>query len=65
MENKQQIQPKNIFEQILLGQQIMNENIIALSENLNVLKTHLETLINAMSTTETFEPNASGAKVEK
>lgn len=57
-------QPRNIFEQILFGQQVTNDNIIALADNLNVLREQLEILIGSMTTVETFVPNASGAEVE-
>lgn len=52
--------PKNIFEQILFGQQIVNENIVALSENLNAVHQQLSTLLQSLDTISTFEPNASG-----
>lgn len=56
-------QPKTIFEQIVLGQQAINDNIVALAENLDVVKQMLDTIINA--TTILPEPNTSGAEESK
>lgn len=56
-------QPKTIFEQIVLGQQAINDNIVALAENLDVVKQMLDTIINA--TTILPEPNTSGAEEGK
>jgi hypothetical protein len=61
MENKQ---PKNIFEQIVFGQEILNENIVALSENLDFINQKVDMLIAVLSTPPIIkdsEPNASGA----
>ena len=58
-------QPKNIFEQIVFSQEVINENIVALSDNLNVINTKLDSLMAIFSTPTTAdysEPNASGAE---
>lgn len=52
-------QPKTIFEQILFGQEITNENVVALAENLDVINKKLDALISIFATTQT-EPTASG-----
>lgn len=57
-------QPKTIFEQIVLGQQAINDNIVALAENLDVVKQMLDTIINA-TTTILPEPNTSGTEESK
>ena len=65
MENKQ---PKNIFEQIVFGQEILNENIVALSENLDFINQKVDMLIAVLSTPPIIkdsEPNASGAETTK
>lgn len=56
-------QPKTIFEQIVLGQQAINDNIVALADNLDVVKQMLDTIINA--TTILPELNTSGAEESK
>lgn len=56
-------QPKTIFEQIVLGQQAINDNIVALAENLDVVRRMLEIVINA--TTILPEPDTSGAEEGK
>lgn len=58
-------QPKNIFEQIVFSQEVINENIVALSDNLNVINTKLDSLMAIFSTptmADYSEPNASGAE---
>lgn len=62
MENRQ---PKNIFEQIVFGQEILNENIVALSENLDFINQKVDMLMAILSTPPIIkdsEPNASGAE---
>lgn len=66
MENQQtsqQMQPRNILEQILFGQQIINDNVVALADNLNAVHEQLETLLTSLSAIEISEPNTSGAEV--
>ena len=58
-------QPKNIFEQIVFGQEILNENIVALSENLDFINQKVDMLMAILSTPPIIkdsEPNASGAE---
>jgi hypothetical protein len=65
MENKQ---PKNIFEQIVFGQEILNDNIVALSENLDFINQKVDMLIAVLSTPPIIkdsEPNASGAETKE
>ena len=63
MQNKQ---PKTIFEQIVFGQEITNDNIVALAGNLDVVNTKidelnmkLDALLGIFNPAES-EPNASG-----
>lgn len=58
-------QPKNIFEQILFGQEIVNENIVALADNLIVVNDKLDILLDIFSPSQidkNSEPDASGAE---
>lgn len=64
-QNENARQPRTIFEQILFGQQITNENIVALSENLEQLHQQLGLLLNALNAVPIPEPNASGAGEEE
>lgn len=62
-ENKQ---PRTIFEQIVFGQEITNENIVALANNLDVVNAKIDQLnikldgLLAIFTPAQSEPNASG-----
>lgn len=64
MENKQ---PTNIFEQIVFSQEILNENIVALSENLDFINQKVDMLMSILNTPPIIrdsEPNASGAETQ-
>jgi hypothetical protein len=67
MENKQNVtpQPRNIFEQILYGQQAVNDNIIILSENLNTIYAQLNTLMSSLAAIPMSEPMDLGAEEGK
>lgn len=52
--------PRNIFEQILFGQQTTNENILALADNLKDVYDKLNALIDTFSTTPISAPTDSG-----
>lgn len=57
-------QPRTIFEQIVLGQEVINENIVTLAENLNVLMAKVDILLAIFTTPPVKkqpEPDASGA----
>ena len=57
-------QPRTIFEQIVLGQEIVNENIVTLAENLNVVMSKVDALLAIFTTPPVRkqpEPDASGA----
>lgn len=57
-------QPKTIFEQIALGQEIVNDNIVALAENLNVVMAKVDALLAIFTSPplrKHSEPDASGA----
>ena len=57
-------QPRTIFEQIALGQEIVNENIVTLAENLNVVMAKVDALLAIFTTPPVRkqpEPDASGA----
>lgn len=60
-----QKQPRNIFEQIVFSQELVNENIVALSENLDFINQKVDMLMAILSTPPIIkdsEPNASGAE---
>lgn len=44
------MQPKNIFEQILFGQLTTNNNVVALSKNVEVLNDKIEGIMALFST---------------
>ena len=52
--------PKNIFEQILYVQEIINDNIVALSENLDILYKKFNALFESIAPTDTSSPTVSG-----
>lgn len=57
-------QPRTIFEQIVLGQEVVNENIVTLAENLNVVMAKVDALLAIFTTPPVRkqpEPYASGA----
>lgn len=55
-------QPKTIFEQIVFGQEITNENIVALAENLAVVNAKIDVLLAYFTPAEheDSKPVASG-----
>ena len=60
-------QPRTIFEQIVLEQEVINENIVTLAENLNVVMRKVDILLAFFSSPpikKQPEPNASGAETE-
>lgn len=63
-------QPRTIFEQIVFGQEVTNENIVALSENLNVVNAKIDALLAIFTapptkvTNDNSEPDASGAETK-
>lgn len=57
-------QPKTIFEQIVLGQEVINDNIVTLAENLNMVRSKVDILLAILTTPPVRkqpEPDASGA----
>lgn len=61
-------QPTTIIEQMVLGQQVTNDNIIALAEDLNIMHAKLDALL-AMFTTPAInmddsKPVASGEETK-
>lgn len=62
-----QKQPKTIFEQIVLAQEITNENVLALADNLAVVNAKIDALLEIFSPAgqESSEPDASGAEKGK
>ena len=48
METKFQ-QPRNVFEQILLGQLTVNNNIVALSKNVEILNEKIDDIMSLFS----------------
>lgn len=65
MENKNR-QPKTIFEQIVFGQEITNENIVTLAENLAVVNAKIDALLAFFMPAEHEEskPFASGKETK-
>lgn len=62
--DKTQRQPRTIVEQIVFGQEITNENIVALADNLSVVNAKIDTLLAMFSLAsgkDDSEPDASGA----
>ena len=53
-------EPKNIFEQILYGQEVINDNIVALSENMDILYKRFNSLFESIAPTDTSSPTVSG-----
>ena len=59
-------QPKTIFEQIVVAQEITNDNIVALAHNLDVVNAKIDALLSIFTTPpikkDNSEPDASGAE---
>ena len=53
-------QPRNIFEQILFGLEATNANVVALSEEIAMIRKDLDALKSALYMNDS-EPNALGA----
>lgn len=53
-------QPRNIFEQILFGLEATNANVVALSEEIAMIRKDLDALKSALYINDS-EPNALGA----
>ena len=53
-------QPRNIFEQILFGLEATNANVVALSEEIAMIRKDLDVLKSALCINDP-EPNALGA----
>lgn len=45
-----EMKPKNIFEQILFGQLAINDNIVALSKNIEILNERFDDIMSIFST---------------
>lgn len=58
--NSKNKEPKNILEQILYGQEIINDNIVALSDNIDILYKRVNSLFESMAPIETSSPTVSG-----
>lgn len=62
-------QPKTIFEQIVFGQEITNDNIVTLAHNLDVINAKIDALLSIFTTPavkkENSEPDASGAETKE
>ncbi len=66
-ENKQPQQPRNVFEQIALGLQTVNENIIDLSKDFAVLFQKVDEIHAALYPPQLpiAEPDVPGAEKEE
>lgn len=47
--NASGVQPRNIFEQILFGQLTINNNVVALSKNIEVLNDKIEGIMSVFA----------------
>lgn len=54
-------QPRNIFEQILFGLEATNANVVALSEEIAMIRQDLHAIKSALYMNDNSEPNALGA----
>ena len=45
-----EMKPKNIFEQILFGQLAINDNIVALSRNIEILNERFDDIMSIFTT---------------
>lgn len=54
-------QPRNIFEQILFGLEATNANVVALSEEIAMIRQDLHAIKSVLYMNENSEPNALGA----
>ena len=55
--------PRNIFEQILFGLEATNANVVAISEEIALLRQDMQTLKSGLYIDENMsEPNALGAE---
>lgn len=52
-------QPRNLFEQILFGVQVTNDNIVTLHDRVDAFEAKINAIHDALYPTS--EPNASGA----
>lgn len=61
-------QPTTIIEQMVIGQQVTNDNIIALAEDLNIMHAKLDALLAMFTTpaisTDNSKPVASGEETK-
>ena len=58
-------EPKNIFEQILYGQEIMNDNIVALAENMDILYKRFNELFESIAPKDTASPTVPGREEDE
>ena len=54
-------QPRNIFEQILVGLEATNATVVALSEEIAMIRQDLHAIKSALYINDNSEPNALGA----
>lgn len=54
-----EMKPRNIFEQILFGQIAINDNIVALSRNIEVLNERIDDIMGVFTTNATIDDNKS------
>ena len=59
-------QPRNIFEQILYGQLTVNDNVVALSKNVEILNDKIDDIMSVFKaqTDVVPEPKRNAAKEE-
>lgn len=61
--------PRTIFEQIVFGQEVTNDNIVALAHNMDVINAKVDALLAIFTTPpvrkDNSEPDASGAETKE
>ena len=63
METKQQ--PRNIFEQILYGQIAVNDNVVALSKNVEILNDKIDDIMSVFTAQMEIVPEPKHSAVKE
>lgn len=63
METKQQ--PRNIFEQILYGQLTVNDNVVALSKNVEILNDKIDDIMTVFAAQMEIVPEPKKSAVKE
>ena len=65
MDNTNKQQPRNIFEQILYGQITVNDNIVALSKNVEILNDKIDDIMSVFTTQTDVVPEPKHSAVKE